>query len=497
MSGAKPRPAAARRDAAEVGGKAAAGPGAAATPAERPESGFERFVSEFIAARGGSCQKLPDGHWQASFDPALARRLRRQSARLVFDPGCAILPRGGIFMAPASRAGLILLETARGPGHVAREWREAAPGVDAGALARGGFVVHDARLRSWELGEPRYAVQILFHVTMTLKGGGAEQDLRMVLADPRGPAFEFVEPEERRGWRLRDGFPAGPVWWGDREVSRIDPAREVIHVWSSLIGWLSRVQEPRLERWRRRCEETRERDLARINGYFETRLQEEQDRRRRRSEMHEEEDHATEAELKLEWERRVRSVRARWDPRAELRLWGVEEIARPRVPVTWRYDTPAGPQMLSGEVDLADGAVARLPCPVCGRPVGEYWWEKGFVCRRCRGRGSRASEAAVAAGGAGTVGEATARPVPPARPAPGAKATPTAPPGKTARATKVGRTATAARTPKAAPGKRLGKAEKTSKSGKAGKAARPAKSAAAPPKPGRAAGKAPGRRGRA
>jgi len=373
---------------------AAAVPAASPAGPERAETAFGRFVVDFLEVRGGTCQKLAGGDWQATFDPGLARRLRRQSARLVFDPDCAILPRGGIFVAPGSRAGLIVLELARGAGHVTRERLEAAAGVDAGALAKAGFVVHDARLRSWEVGEPRHVVQILFHVTLTLKGGGAEQDLRTVLAEPRGPAFEFVEPEERRGWRLRDGFPEGPVWWGDRDLAQMVPAREAIPVWGSLIGWLSRVQEPRLERWRRRCEETRERDLARINGYFETRLQEEEDRRRRRSEMHEEEDHATEAEIKLEWERRVRSVRARWDARAELRLWGVEEIARPRAPVTWTYETRAGLRTLSGEVDLADGVVARLPCPVCGRLVGEYWWEGGFVCRRCRGRGVQATEPA-------------------------------------------------------------------------------------------------------
>jgi hypothetical protein len=82
-------------------------------------------------------------------------------------------------------------------------------------------------------------------------------------------------------------------------------------------------------------------------------------------------------------------VRARWEPQVEMRLWGIEEIARPRVPVTWKLKTPQGDKVLEGEIDLAQGAPARLPCPVCGRLVGELWWEGGFVCRRCRGKGGR------------------------------------------------------------------------------------------------------------
>jgi len=85
----------------------------------------------------------------------------------------------------------------------------------------------------------------------------------------------------------------------------------------------------------------------------------------------------------------VKSVRSRWEPQVEMRLWGIEEIARPRVPVTWKLKTPQGEKVLEGEIDLAQGALARLPCPVCGRLVGEFWWEGGIVCRRCRGRGRR------------------------------------------------------------------------------------------------------------
>ncbi|HKA25601.1 MAG TPA: hypothetical protein VKF80_11530, partial [Candidatus Eisenbacteria bacterium] len=53
--------------------------------------------------------------------------------------------------------------------------------------------------------------------------------------------------------------------------------------------------------------------------------------------------------------------------------------------------TPQGEKRLEGEIDLAQGAVARLPCPVCGRLVGEFWWEGSLVCRRCRGKGGRLS----------------------------------------------------------------------------------------------------------
>jgi hypothetical protein len=304
----------------------------------------------------------------------------------VFDANCANLPRGGVFVAPASRFGLLLLETARGAGHVTRERVEPAPKVDVDALAARGFEVHDARQRSWRAGEARWVAQVVFHVTMTFKGGVSEQDQRMVMADPRGPAFEFVETEERRGWAVQPGFPDAPVWWGRHDLRADLPPGETLRLWAALLAWLTHVQEPRLERWRRRCEETRDRDLGRINDFYQTRLAEEEERRRRRGEAQEEEDQATEAEIKLEWERRVRSVRARWESRAELRVWGIEEIARPRVPVTWTYETASGPQTLAGEIDLAAGAVAQLPCPVCGRLVGEFWWEGRFVCRRCRAR---------------------------------------------------------------------------------------------------------------
>lgn len=421
--GRKPPAATRNSPARRAGGKrkpAAPAPAAVekAEGGARAESPFERFVLDLIAARGGSHEKLAGGDYQASFDPQLARKLRRAGARLVFDTSRAILPRGGLFIAPASRAGLLLLEAARGSGHVARERIAPAPSVDGAKVAAPGFEVHGARLRGAVTGEPRYIAQVLVHVTLTLQGGGTEQDLRTVLVDPRGPAFEFVEPEARRGWRLLDGFPDGPVWWGEHDLRRQLPEGATQRLWTALVAWLQRVQEPRLERWRRRCEEMRDRDLDRINAFYETRLQEEQERRRRRGELQDEEDQASEAEIKLEWERRVRAVRGRWETQADLRLWGIEEIARPRLPVTWSYETAAGPQTLAGEVDLADGAIARLPCPVCGRLVGEFWWEGAFVCRRCRGReGARAAPAsAAAAAGEPRGGEGEERRAAPGRP---------------------------------------------------------------------------------
>ena len=81
-------------------------------------------------------------------------------------------------------------------------------------------------------------------------------------------------------------------------------------------------------------------------------------------------------------------MRSRYEAAIEIRLWGIEEIARPRQPVTY-------PLSLDGkkvgsfevEVDLATGALVRPPCPMCRRPAGEFWWEGSqLVCRRCRGR---------------------------------------------------------------------------------------------------------------
>lgn len=397
-SKAAAKPAKAGKPAKAPKPRAGAKPAAPAEPVApvappRQETPFEHFVVDFVRARGGSVTALDNGDYSATFDPELAKRLRRTTARLVFDSERAILPRGGLFTAPGSRLGLALLDLGRGRGHVARTHMAEVPDVDVGALAREGFPVHGARTSGHTVGEKRWTLELVFHATLTYHGGMAEQELRTIVADPRGPRFDFLEIEDRRAWKLEDGIPAGSqVFWGDEEIQGSDlPRDEAWRLWSDLVEWVNRVLEPRLERWRRRCEESRDRDLARVNAYYDTRLAEERERRRRRGQSEDQEDQATEAELKLEWGRRVKSVRARWEPQVEMRLWGIEEIARPRVPVIWKLKTPQGEKRLEGEIDLAQGAVARLPCPVCGRLVGEFWWEGSLVCRRCRGKGGRLS----------------------------------------------------------------------------------------------------------
>ena len=398
---AKTAASAKKKAVARVPAGPAAGEGQAA-PVPRPETPFERFVVDFVRARGGSVAQREDGDYDASFDPELAKKLRRTNARLVFDAERAILPRGGLFAAPGSRLGLALLDLGRGRGHVARSHLTEAPDVDATVLAKQGFPVHGARVTGYDMGDKRWVLEVVFHATLTYKGGMAEQELRTVVADPRGPRFDFIEPEDRRAWKLEDGVPEGAAFWGETPIAGALPREQAWQLWSELVDWVNRVLEPRLERWRRRCEESRDRDLVRINDYYETRLAEERERRRRRGQSEDQEDQATEAELKLEWGRRVKSVRTRWEPQVEMRLWGIEEIARPRVPVTWRFKTPQGETTLEGEIDLAQGAPARLPCPVCGRLVGEFWWEGGFVCRRCRGRAGRlAAVPTPAANGSG------------------------------------------------------------------------------------------------
>jgi hypothetical protein len=394
------RPGAAVEDSSALSPPAAGAAAPAPAPAPRQETPFERFVLDFIRARGGSAEQLENGDFEATFDPELAKRLRRQGARLVFDPERAILPRRGLFAAPGSRLGLALLDLGRGHGHVSRTHVAELPDVDATALAKEGFPVHGARPAGYTVGEKRWVLELVFHATLTYHGGMAEQELRTIVADPRGPRFDFLETEDRRGWKLEDGIPAeGRVFWGDHPIDGGLPREEAWRLWADLVEWVNRVLEPRLERWRRRCEDSRDRDLARVNAYYDTRLNEERERRRRRGQSEDQEDQATEADLKLEWGRRVKSVRARWEPQVEMRLWGIEEIARPRVPVTWKVKTPQGERILEGEIDLAQGAPAKLPCPVCGRLVGEFWWEGGFVCRRCRGKGGRLAVVSGAAGG--------------------------------------------------------------------------------------------------
>jgi hypothetical protein len=345
---------------------------------------FEEFVLGLVEARGGTWAPAGYRAYEARFDAELGRRVGRRSVLLVFDPDRATLPENGVFVAPGSRFGLELLAAARGHGYASRVHLRPAPEADARAIARRGFVLHGAEASAPRLDAPRWIVQVVYHLTLTLRGGVPEQDQRLVLADPRGPVFEFLEPEERKRWRREPGFTSEPVWWEEVDAREGPPGERAAALWPALVEWLRRAQATRLERWRRRAEEGRERDLRRINAYYRTRLAEEEERRRRRRDDADLDEETSEEKLKLEWSRRVRSIRARWQATASADLWGIEEIARPRVPVAWRLDTPDGLSRLGGEIDLADGALVRRACRSCGRLAGEFWWEAGLVCRRCR-----------------------------------------------------------------------------------------------------------------
>jgi hypothetical protein len=352
-------------------------------------SPFEAFALDFLSARGATIEPKGPLDWEATLPADLAKKWRRQSYRLIFDPDRVTLPRAGAFAAPGSAAGLRLLELAREGGHFARFHSDARPGVDARALAGEGLVLHDADATLSEKDKPRQVVQVGFHTTLTFVGGSPEQDLRSILVDPRGPSFDFWEPEDRKRADLLPGFPKG------FEPEPYDRAG----LWAGTSAWLERVLDTRVQRWKKKAEENRERDLLRLNTFYQTRIQEERDRRRRRkSEDGDSEEPATEAALKLEWGRRTKSVRSRYEPGVEVRLWGIEEIARPRQAVLYSIASK-GKRVgeFEVEVDLASGSLVRPPCPVCGRAAGEFWWEgSGIVCRRCRGR-KPSARAAVAA----------------------------------------------------------------------------------------------------
>jgi hypothetical protein len=340
---------------------------------------FQQFALEFLEARGATLEEKGPLDWEATLPPDLAKRLRRPTLRLVFDADRATLPRGAQFAAPGSQMGLKLLREAREGGHIGRFHAVAKANVDAVAVAGEGLVLHDVDAKAGTPGEPQHVVQVAFHTTLTFKGGSPEQDLRSVLVDPRGPLLDFWEPEERRRSGLEPGFPDGFT------PESYDRAA----LWNETRAWLERVLDPRAERWHKRVDEQRERDLARLSAFYQTRIQEERDRRRRRrSDDPEAEEPATEAALKLEWGRRTRAVRARYEPEIAIHLWGIEEIARPRQAIA--YSLRAGGKAsgsLTVEVDLASASLVRPPCPVCGRAAGEFWWENdGLVCRRCRGR---------------------------------------------------------------------------------------------------------------
>ena len=224
----------ARRGAAISGAETSA---ASAASGPRPETAFERFVLDFICARGGAVTALENGDYDATFDPELGKRLRRTRARLVFDPDRAILPRGGLFAAPGSRLGLALLDLGRGHGHVARTHMAEVPGVDVEALAKEGFPVHGARTTGNTIGEKRWVLELVFHATLTYHGGMAEQELRTIVADPRGPRFDFLETDDRRAWKLEDGVPEDSYWWGDHPLAGGLPRDEAWRLWASLVEW--------------------------------------------------------------------------------------------------------------------------------------------------------------------------------------------------------------------------------------------------------------------
>jgi hypothetical protein len=355
-----------------VPGPAPAGDGEERAP-------FEAFAVDFLRARGAAAVERGPLEWAITLPADLARRWRRPGMWLVFDASRVPLPEGADFAAPGSQVGLKLLEEARSGGHVTRFHAAARPGVDPRAVAGEGLVLHDVDSGPAEVGPPGHAVQVGFHATLTFQGGSPEQELRSILADPRGPTFDFWEADERRRAGLEEGYLDGFV----------APEFDRAALWAAARTWLERVLEPRAQRWEKKAEENRERDLTRLNAFYQTRIQEERDRRRRRrSDDPETEEPSTEAALKLEWGRRTKAVRARYEPAIEIRLWGIEEIARPRQTV--RYPLSLKGKSVGSfevEVDLALGALVRPPCPVCSRPAGEFWWVGGkLVCRRCRGR---------------------------------------------------------------------------------------------------------------
>jgi hypothetical protein len=344
---------------------------------------FEAFAIDFLEARGAKAAPRAPLDWDVTLPADLARRWRRPALRLVFDATRATLPHGAAIAAPGSQAGLKLMSEAREGGHVARFHVEARPGVDARAVAGEGLVLHDVDAGTPQVGAPGHVVEVGFHATLTFMGGSPEQDLRSILADPRGPHFDFWEPEDRRRDALVDGFPPG------FEAPEFDRAA----LWTAARAWLERVLEPRAERWKKKAEESRERDLARLNAFYQTRIQEERDRRRRRrSDEPEAEEPSTESALKLEWGRRTKAVRLRYEAAIEVRLWGIEEIARPRQSVRYPLTLDGKPVgTFTVEVDQASGALVRPPCPICKRPAGEFWWAGGgLACRRCRGRAQSA-----------------------------------------------------------------------------------------------------------
>ena len=283
----------------------------------------------------------------------------------------------------AASSGLKLLSEAREGGHVGRFHAEERAGVDARAVAGEGLVLHDVDAGTPKVGTPTHVLQFGFHTTLTFLGGSPEQDLRSILADPRGPSFDFWEADERRRAHLEPGFPDGLH-------ARARRSRRTVERGAGLARARARAARRQVAEARRRGARARPGAALRVlpdahpGGARSPPAPAHRGRRGRGAVDR-------------------GGAQARVGPAHEGGARALRAVDRDP-PVGDRGDRPpAAGSALSAHAARASRSArsrsrstsraapsCRPPCPHCGRPAGEFWWGRtGLVCRRCRGRAGK------------------------------------------------------------------------------------------------------------
>jgi len=353
--------------------------GAARAPARPPSvpPEWREYVGRWLEAEGCAVRGAARGDWEVELSPALRRRWRRQRVRLVFDPQRATLPRGAWFTAPGSSAGRRILDAAlEEPVLTRRTALARVPGVSEEGLAQ----VCRVRGLAWctaRLGPVRNERRVSFHAVATRWGGLPWQEPWVVLMGPAGELLEWHSEAEVPDVRSREG-----VYQMEEELEPEQRAR-----WMERTrAHFERLLEEREQDWESQMGRLRDGELERLGAFYTARLEEEQERLRRRQsngdEIELEQGDST--TIKLEWDRRAAEVRARWQIRTQVRVWGLSEWSWPVADLEQELRSGAVRVRLRSRVDVARGRPELPACPSCGNPAEMLVRAHGAVaCARC------------------------------------------------------------------------------------------------------------------
>ncbi|HVP15289.1 MAG TPA: hypothetical protein VMS88_07080 [Terriglobales bacterium] len=335
------------------------------------------FVGRWLEASGCTVSSAARGDWEVELSPELQKRWRRQRVRLVFDPLRPTLPRGAWFTAPGSAAGRRILDAlTERPAFTQRTALVRVPGAPEDGVAS----VCRVRGLTWgpaRLGPVRYERRVSFHAVATRWGGLPWQEPWVVLMGPAGELLEWHSEAEVPDVRSREG-----VYQMEEELEPEQRAR-----WMERTrAHFERLLEEREQDWESQMGRLRDGELERLGAFYTARLEEEQERLRRRQsngdEIELEQGDST--TIKLEWDRRAAEVRARWQIRTQVRVWGLSEWSWPVADLEQELRSGAVRVRLRSRVDVARGRPELPACPSCGNPAEMLVRAHGAVaCARC------------------------------------------------------------------------------------------------------------------